>query len=343
MHEVLRMLFMSARDFFLETGLSAAEQGLLGGVAVRGLEGGPFASGTLYQLLRHRALGDGLFPSTVRGGLGALSLALAGKAREAGAEIRTGVPAGARIEIQDGAAIGVRLADGTLLLAGTVVSDHDARFTFTHLVSPTHLDPEFNRTLRQIRYRGSVARIHLALRARPTFSGVDDDAHRGTLVLAPDLAFIEKAWDQAKRGIVPANPCIEITLPTASDPGLAPAGQHVLSAWVQYVPHGRGEREALFASVLGHLARFAPGLPELVLHHEVALPEDLESRFGLTEGHLYGGQTTLEQSFFLRPFPGSAHHDTPIDHLYLGGSAAHPGGYSGRSGWNLAGWLLARD
>jgi len=342
MHEVLRLLFLPVRDFFSELGLPAAEQGLLGGVAVRGLSQGPFAPGTLFHFLHQLAIGEGLFPSTVRGGLGALSEALADKARAAGAEIRTGLPGGFKVEIADGKASGVRLADGRLLEADAVVSDHDARSTFTRLVSPIHLDPELNRTLRQVRYQGTVARIHLALRARPTFNGVDEEAYRGTLVLSPDLPYLERAWDQAKRGVVPAHPYVEVTLPTVTDPDLAPEGNHVLSAWVQYVPHGRGDREALWKSVLGHLAELAPALPGQVLHHEVLLPEDLESRFGLTEGHLFGGQVALEQSFFLRPFPGSAHYDTPIENLYLCGSSAHPAGYTGRSGWNLAGALLAR-
>jgi phytoene dehydrogenase-like protein len=342
MHEVLRLLFLSARDFFREVGLPEVEQGLLAGAAVRGLSEGPFAAGTLFSFLHHLAIGEGLFQSSARGGLGKLAQALADKALASGAEVRTGVPGPLRVDVQDGVARGVVLPDGTRLESEVVVSDHDARFTFTRLVPPSQLDPEFNRILANLRYRGSAARVHLGLAARPVFNGLDEDAYGGTLVLAPDVRSIERAWDQAKRGRVSDPPYIEATLPTVADPGLAPEGKHVLSAWVQYVPYGAGEREALFESVLGHLASFAPGLPGLVLHHEVLLPEDLEARFDLTEGHLYGGQTTLQQAFFLRPFSGSSGYETPIENLYLGGSAAHPAGYSGRSGWNLAGSLLAR-
>jgi phytoene dehydrogenase-like protein len=295
----------------------------------------------MFNFLHHVAVGDGLLRSTVRGGLGQLAEALADKARGAGVEIRTGVPGPLSIEVEDGVARGVRLGDGQLLLGPIIVSDLDARATFTKLVPPPELSPEFNRTIRHLRYRGSVARINLALAKLPEFSEVPAEALSGTLVLSPDLTSLERAWDQAKRGVVSSHPYVEFALPSVSDPSLAPEGKHVLSAWVQYVPYGRGDRDALLKSVLEHLSSFAPGLPGLVLHHQVLLPEDLEARFGLTEGHLYGGELSYHQAFFLRPFPGFSRYETPIEGLYLGGSAAHPGGYSGRSGWNLAGALLA--
>jgi phytoene dehydrogenase-like protein len=342
MHEVLRLLFMSARDFFEEQVGCGTAGAVLCGAAVRALSEGPFAQGTLFGFLHHAAVDDGLFRCTARGGLGALVGALSEVARAAGVEIRTGVPGPIQVDVEDGAARGVHLGDGARIAAEIVVSDHDARTTFTRLVHPRELDPETNRAIRAVRYRGSVARVHLALRGSPELRGVDADALRGTLVLAPDVASIERAWDQAKRGAVPSRPYVEIAVPTASDPTLAPEGQHVLDAWVQYIPHGRGDRQAVLKSVLDLLAPLAPGLQDLVLHHHVSLPEDLERRFGLPEGQLYGGEIRLEQAFFLRPIPGYSHHESPIANLYLGGSAAHPGGYSGRSGWNLAGRLLGQ-
>jgi phytoene dehydrogenase-like protein len=348
LHEVLRLLFMSARDFVEEQVGSAdardtpGARAALCGVAVRALSEGPFAQGTLFGLLHHAAVDDGLFRSTARGGVGALVGALAEVARGAGVEIRTGVPGPLQVEVEDGTARGVHLGDGARIAAEIVVSDHDARTTFTRLVQPRELDPETNRAIRAVRYRGSVARVHLGLRGAPAFTGVDPDALRGTLVLAPEVASIERAWDEAKRGAVPSRPYVEIAVPTASDPSLAPDGQHVLDAWVQYVPYGRGDRQAVLKGVLDLLAPVAPGLQDLLLHHHVSLPEDLERRFGLPEGQLYGGEVRLEQAFFLAPIPGYPHYESPIANLYLGGSAAHPGGYSGRSGWNLAGRLLGR-
>jgi phytoene dehydrogenase-like protein len=346
MHEVLRLLSLPVRDFLREIAgdhalfQSPAARGLLAGLAVRGLSEGPFAQGTLWNALCLMALGEGLFRSTLRGGTGKLADALCHVAVAAGAQVRTSVPGPIRVDVEDGVARGVILGDGERLSAGAVVSDFDVRFTFTRLVSPADLPPEVNREVRCIRYRGSVARVHFALSGLPSFTGLDADALRGTLVLAPDVESLEKAWDQAKRGTVPEHPYIEATLPSVADPTLAPQGSHVLDAWVQFVPHGRGDREALSRSVLSHLAAFAPDLPSLVLHTSVLLPEDLESRFLLTEGHLYGGENRLEQSFFQRSLPDCPHYGSPIESLYLAGSGAHPMGYGGRSGWNLARRLL---
>ena len=339
MREVLRALFMSARDFLEETVADPVERGVLAGAAVRATSAGPFAAGTLFGLLHHEAIGDGLRRSTARGGLSGMVAALLGRARTAGVEVRTGVTGPLAVDVENGVARGVRLGDGSRIGAGVVVSDFDARATFTRRVPPYELEPEVGRAIRSGRYRGSVARVSLGLRALPVFNGVDVAALRGTLVVEPDVTLLERAWDQAKRGQLPDRLYIEAAIPTVADPGLAPEGRHVLSAWVQWVPRGADAR-AVGEQVIERLTSFAPGLRGLVEHVRVSLPEDLERQLGVTEGHLYGGEVSLAQAFFLRPVPGFSGYESPIGNLYLGGSAAHPGGYSGRSGWNLAGRLL---
>lgn len=339
-HEILRLLFLSVRDFLREADVPPLVQGLLATVAMRGVSAGPFDPGTLLGLVQQTALQDGLYTSTVFGGLGNLANALADAARSYGAEIRLSVPGPLRVDVVDGAARGVILANGERALANVVLSDHDARRTFTELVSPALLDPEFNRTIRHLRYRGATARVHLALDKQPAFHGVGAGALRGTLVLAPDVESLERAWDQAKRGSLPSHPPIEVTIPTTLDPTLAPAGKHVLAATIHDVPAGFADPDALLRTLLERLSPFAPDLASSVLHSQVTLPRDIESRFGLTEGHLLGGEPTHPQFFFLRPFPGFARYRTPIEGLYLCGSAAHPAGYSGLSGYNLARSLL---
>ncbi len=342
MHEVLRLLLLSVRDFLREAEIPEVHQGLLTAVAMRSRHAGPFDAGTLFGLLHHAALEDGLFVSTVKGGLGQLPRTLAEVAVRAGAEIRVGVPGPLRIAIDNGVARGVRFPSGEVVPASRVLSDHDARGTFTKLVSPADLDPEFNRTVRQIRYRGNVARVHLALDRLPTFPGLAPEATQGTLVLAAGPTSVERAWDVAKRGGLPPNPPIEVALPTVLDPSLAPEGKHVLSATVQYVPGHFTDRAAVLRAVLGCLAPFAPDLQGIVVASHVSLPRDIEARFGLTEGHLYGGESALPQAFFLRPFPGSVGPRAPALNLHLCGSAAHPAGYSGLSGWTLARSLLPK-
>jgi phytoene dehydrogenase-like protein len=326
MTEVLRVLVMSVRDLLDEWFESAELKGLLGSLGVRGLTQGPFAGGTTFNLLHHLAIGDGYFRATARGGVGAISRALAAAAQAYGAELRTDV-GGLRVVVDDGVATGVQLADGEVIAATQVISDYDARHTFTQLVDPPELEPEFNRAVQHIRYNGAVARINLALRELPSFSGIAENALRGTLALAPSLAQLERAFDGAKYGGISEQPYLEVSLPTLADPALAPGGQHVLSIWMQYVPYrSNADPQHVYELALARLSEFAPDLGSLVLHAQVATPRDFAARLQLSEGHLYGGDMTLTQAFFLRPIPGFAQYRTPIAQLYLCGAATHPGG-----------------
>jgi phytoene dehydrogenase-like protein len=337
MAEVMRLLVMSVRDLLDEWFENPALKGLLASAAVRGLTQGPFAGGTTFNLLHHLAIGDGYFRATVKGGVGAISRALAAAAQSHGAELRLGAGA-ARVLLADGVAIGVQLASGERIEAARVVSDYDARYTFTQLIDPPDLEPEFNRAVANIRYNGAAARINLALRELPSFTALGEDALRGTLVIAPSLAQIEQAFDGAKYGGVSDQPYLEACIPSLADPTLAPDGQHVMSIWLQYAPY----RNQIGAQQLGQLAlarlgEFAPNLRSLVLHTQVITPQDFEAQFGLSEGHLYGGDMTLSQAFFLRPIPGFAQYHTPIEQLFLCGAATHPGGgISGLAGKNAA-------
>jgi phytoene dehydrogenase-like protein len=251
------------------------------------------------------------------------------------------------VVVTDGVATGVRLDSGEIIEARQVISDYDARHTFTKLINPPELEPEFNRAVQQIRYNGAVARINLALRELPEFTGIgyplSEEALRGTLVIAPSLMHLEKAFDRVKYGDLSDKPYLEATIPSLADPTLAPAGEHVLSIWLQYAPY-RGDFEAqrVLESALAQLSEFAPNLRSSVLHAQVLTPSDFETRFNLSEGHLYGGDMTLAQAFFLRPIPGFAQYQTPIEQLYLCGSATHPGGgVSGLAGRHVASQILS--
>lgn len=336
MTEVMRLLVMSVRDLLDEWFESPALKGLLATLGVRGLMQGPFAGGTTFNLLHQLAVGDGVARATARGGLGALSAAMATAAQARGATIRANVGP-LRILVSDGVATGVQLASGEVIPAGQVISDYDARHTFTQLVPPPALDPEFNRAVRATRYNGAVARINLALRELPAIAGLDGAALRGTLVIAPSLPSLERAYDDAKVGRLSASPFLEVTIPSLADPSLAPAGQHVMSIWLQYAPHrGAIPAGAILESALAQLDTRAPGLRGAILQAQVLTPQDLAARFDLTEGHLTGGDLTLAQALFLRPIPGYAQHRTPIANLFLCGATTHPGGVSGLAGLHAA-------
>lgn len=339
MMEVLRLGFMSARELSLELNLPFADRVALSTASVYGLNEGPFARTNVWNYLVHEALNDGLSGPQVVGGLGRITGRLADKVRSLGGEIETGLGPLA-VEVDAGSAWGVSVGDRTVE-AKHIVSDLDVHTTFSRLIAPYHLGPECLRRVKQIRYRGNVARVLFALRKQPEFTGMDAADLQGTLVIADDVEAIERAWDVAKRGDLPKNPPLLVTVPSLSDSTRAPAGAHVLAATVLYVPTGWTDRSRVKDVVLARLGERAPGIEQWVDHVEVNLPADLEKRFGLTAGQLYGGETNLSQSFFLRSMPGCRGGCTPIENLHLCGSTGHPPGYSGMSGWLSAGNLLA--
>ena len=341
MTEVMRILVMSARDLLDEWFESDALKGLLGSVAVRGLSQGPFAAGTTFNLLHHLAIGDAYFRATARGGVGGISVALASAAKEGDAELRTEIK-NVRVVVKDGAAVGVDL-DGEVINASCVISDYDARETFRNLVAPSEMSPEFNRAINHIRYNSHVFRAYVRLKEFPEFIGLPENALRGTLVLAPSLNYIERAFDQAKYGGFSSAPYMEVTIPSLSDPTLAPEGQHVMMIWFQYA-RNKEHCENVLEVVLSRLEEFAPKLRSVAGRSDLMTSGYFQSTYHLSEGDFYGGQMTLDQSFYLRPVPGYAQYSTPIENLFLCGSATHPGGgISGLSGRNLVHELGVKD
>jgi phytoene dehydrogenase-like protein len=308
-------------------------QGALGALAIRGLRQGPFAAGSVFNLVHHVAIGDGYFRSTAPGGLSGLVAALAKAASAAGVDIRTGV-ALAGLNVREGAVAHIRLEAGARISAKTMLSDYDLPRTSAHLIGPSAFDPEFNRAVRHLHHTGCVARINLALRGLPT------GATAGTLVQAPSMTALERAFDACKHGQLPDLAYVEVIAPTLTDPSLAPDGQQVLSAWFQYVPV-EADQASVATWALAQLERLFPGLSDLVIAQQTLTPLDLATTLHLSGGHLYGGEVSLAQSFFLRPLGGHARYRLPIEGLYLCGSAAHPAGYSGLSGLNCAQQIVA--
>jgi phytoene dehydrogenase-like protein len=318
-------------------------------IAARGIHGtamGPWSAGTGAVLLLAAAIdpAPGGSSVTAAGGPGAVTRAMADAAREAGAEIRTGCDV-TRILVNDGAAAGVALADGTEIAATTVISGADPRRTFLGLVDPVELDPDFVTRIRNYRCPGTVAKVNVALRGLPAFRGVTGnaaDALQGRVHVGPGIDYLERAFDPSKYGEVAAAPYLDIAFPSIHDASMAPAGHHVMSVHMQYAPYSRrggweGQADALATIVLGTLETYAPGITALVAHTQVFTPLDLERTFGLTGGHIHHGELALDQLFTMRPTLGWADYSTPIHGLYLCGSGTHPGnGLTGGSGANAA-------
>lgn len=346
-YRLLRWMPMAVADFahewFESEPLSAtvAADGLLGSFL------GPRSPGGAAILLLLAAReGHPIAPGwMVRGGTGALSAALAGAAQQAGAEIRTAADVD-KIIVTDGVATGIVLTSGEEISARHVISGADPRRTLLGLVGPAHLAPEFVRRVQNIRMRGTLAKINYAVSSLPGFTalGAMDPKRQaaalsGCVRLAPDMDAIERAFDAAKYGGYSDEVWIELAIPSIADRVLAPAGQHVVSAYVQFAPYDLrgttwdGERERLGDVATRTIAKHAPGFERSVVAREVITPLDLDRRYGLTGGHIFHGELALDRLLFARPLLGWARYRTPIRNLYLCGSGTHPGtGLDGRCG-----------
>jgi len=310
--------------------------------------------GTAYVLLHHY-MGeiDGAFRSwgLSRGGTGAISNAIADAAREAGAEIRTEAPI-AKIILKNGQAKGVVLENGDELRAKTVVSSLDPRRTFLQLLESSDLPSDFVQDIKRFKFRGSSGKVNLALDSLPSFTcmpGVGRQ-HRGAFSISPSLDYVERAYDDAKYGNFSRHPYIDIVIPSLTDPSVAPPGKHVMSCFVQYAPYKLrpginwdDHREAFGNNVINTIAEHAPNIKKIIIGRQVLTPLDLEREFGLTQGNIFQGELSLEQLFFLRPVPGWAYYRTPIDNLYMCGSATHPGGGIMGAPGRIASQVILRD
>lgn len=340
LNTLFRVLPMPAADMLDEWFESDALKAALAADGITGLSLGPKQAGTAYVWLTKMAGGHvGCFPDAgvVRGGMGALTQAIAHAAKSFGVEIRTGAEV-ARVVVSEGRATGVALASGEEIPASVIISNADPRTTFCKLLDPLDVDSVFLREVSNIKYRGAAARVHLALDALPDF-GVDA-AH---IRVAPGINYLERAADAAKYGRFSEQPYLEMTIPSLLDPGLAPAGKHVMSVYMQYAPYclrngSWGEMgERLGNVVIETLTQFAPNLKSLILQSLILTPLDLETTYGLPEGSYSHGEMTLDQFLYMRPVPGYAQYRSPIRHLYLCGAGTHPGGgVTGVNGSNAA-------
>ncbi len=342
MMEFVRLLPMAIHEYLEEWFQSEPLKGVLAAPAITGTRQGPRSAGTTLMMLYQSSNG---FNRTrfVVGGIGRLSQALAAAARSNGAEIRTSSPV-ARILLQDGQATSVRLVDGEELGARAIISSADPRRTFFDLVGPTNLEPRFMRSVRNIIFRGSTAKVNLALSRLPTFNGQQSvEQLSGHIRISPSLEYLERAYDDAKYGRISRQPFLDVVIPTLTDAALAPHGHHVMSIRMQYAPYGLRERdwdaqrEPLGDLVVDTLSQYAPDLKQFIVHRQVLTPLDWEREYGLTEGSIFHGQMGLDQLLVMRPVAGWSQYRTPLRNLFLCGAGTHPGGgVTGAPGYNAA-------
>jgi phytoene dehydrogenase-like protein len=350
-HALCKLLTMSAADYLDEWFETEALKATKSASGIIGTLAGPRSPGTAYVLLHHY-MGeiDGVFRAWgfAKGGNGSVSEAIAAAARSFGAEIRTEAPV-ARVLVANGRATGVVLENGEELRAAPVVSGVDPRRTFLELVGAGELPGDFVESIRRYRFRGSSGKVNLALGELPDFTCLRGNRAclRGAISVSPSVAYLERAYDEAKYGEFSRRPYLDIVIPSLLDPSMAPPGQHVMSIFVQYAPYHlnggwtEARREAFGDAVVETLAEYAPNLKSAILHRQVITPPDIERVVGLTEGNIFQGELSLQQMFFLRPAAAWAKYETPIRGLYQCGAGTHPGGgVMGAPGRNAAAAIL---
>jgi phytoene dehydrogenase-like protein len=214
------------------------------------------------------------------------------------------------------------------------------------LLEPGALPDEYRRAIQKYRSEGTSFKMNLALNGYPEFQalpGAPGPQHRATMHLCPSMDYIERAWNDCRKGIPAREPLLEMTMPAEYDRSLAPAGKHIMGVFIQYTPYTLREghwdqlREPFAERAIDLIERYAPNIRSLIEHRMILSPLDLERRFALPGGNIFHGEMSLDQMFFNRPVRGWAQYRTPLRNLYLCGSGTHPGGgVMGASGYNCA-------
>lgn len=316
---------------------------------VYGKHGGPYQQGTAIGLLFHLLSGGEHelqgFYGHVMGGMGSITQALAAAGQKLGVQIRKNASV-AHIDVCRGRARSVVLEDGTEFRGRMILSNADPKRTFLKMLDAKDLPEDFLAAVRGIKMKGPCAKVNMVLAEEPRFTGTSPQAtplERTFYTLVPSLEFAERCYDVAKFGDIPEELWVDCVVSSNADASLAPAGKHILTCFVQYVPYHLREgkwdekRELLGDRVVKKIAEYAPNVPGAIVARQVLTPLDLERTYGLTEGNIFHGDLRLEQLFFMRPVPGWSQYRTPVDGLYLCGAGAHPGGgVTGAPGRNAA-------
>jgi phytoene dehydrogenase-like protein len=339
MREFLRIVLSNVCDVILDQISDGPLAGAVAADAVLGARAGPRSPGTVLMLMYRLAQGG--LKKLPAGGMGSVSEALANAARARGAEIRTGVGVDS-VLVHEDRVTGVSFGERESATAPLVLSSLDALST-VRLVGAEHFDIEACRRVRNIRAKGTAAKINVALSAAPKFKGLDDALLRGRLIVAPSVDYIERAYDSAKYGELPSQPMIEAVIPSLSDPSLCENGAQAMSAIVQFAPYdleggwSGAARERLAKVFLAQISRYAPGIADLVTATEVLSPADIERDTGARGGHWHHAEMAVDQMMMLRPTNGTGRYASGVPGLYFCGASAHPGGdVTGTSGRNAA-------
>lgn len=358
LQETMRFWTMSIGDFLDEYFENDLLKAHLAGSGIIGTGLGVYSPGTAYVLLHHY-MGDidggiGAW-GFARGGMGAISNAIAASFQEYGGHVHKGSSI-EEILIKNGRVKGVALENGYEFYAPIVVSNMDVKRTFLNHVSAKDLPENFIKAVQRFKIRGSSAKLNISLSGFPEFPSAPNSSSflRGDLHCTENLLELEKAYDQWKTGSWSDQPYIDMLIPTQIDPTMAPIGDHMMTVFVQYAPYDLKvgdtrsasnwtceSRKELSESVLNQISIACPNIRSHIKHMEIRSPLEIEQEVGLTEGNIFQGELTFDQLFFNRPIPGYSDYSSPIKGLYMCGSSTHPGGgVMGAPGANAARTIL---
>ncbi|HXR85666.1 MAG TPA: NAD(P)/FAD-dependent oxidoreductase, partial [Stellaceae bacterium] len=348
--DLLELFTRSAGDILDQWFESDPIKAILGFDGIVGTYASPYAAGTAYVLLHH-CWGEvngkkGVWGHAI-GGMGAITQAMARACAERGVEIRANCEV-REILIEKGEAAGVITANGEKIAARALVSNLHPKLTFEKLLDPAALPADFRARIAAYRSGSGSFRMNLALSELPSFSalpGREPAEHHGSgIVIAPSLAYMERAFFDARLTGWSVKPIVEMLIPSTLDETLAPPGRHVASLFCQHVapalPDGRSwdeAREAVADLMIETVEAYAPGFKASVIARQVLSPLDLEREFGLVGGDIFHGKLSLDQLYSARPVLGHADYRSPVPGLYMCGASTHPGGgVTGAPGHNAA-------
>jgi len=325
--------------------------------AVVGNYASPYTPGSAYVLLHHvfgEVNGQRGQWGHARGGMGAITQAMAAECAARGVTLTTGA-AVARVIVDAGRATGVELASGEVVRARRVVANVNPKLLFRQLVAPEHLPADFVARIAGYRCGSGTFRMNVALSELPdfvAFPGTNAQPHHGSgIIVAPSLDYMERAYFDARTHGWSSAPIVELLLPSVVDDSLAPAGMHVASLFCQHVHPDLGEvrpgrtwddaRDEVADLMIETVNRVAPNFKASVLGRRALTPLDLEREFGLTGGDIFHGALALDQLFSARPVLGHGNYRSPVRGLYMCGAGTHPGGgVTGAPGHNAAREIL---
>ncbi len=351
---LLDLFTRSAGDMLDDRFESDLVKALFGFDAIVGNYASPYAAGSAYVMLHH-AFGEvngkkGVWGHAI-GGMGAITQALAHAAGAHGAKIEVNAPV-REVLIERGRAVGVVLDNGATIRAKYIASNVNPKLLYTHLVRSDALSPEFLARIKAYRNGSGSFRINVALSRLPSFTALPGEGDHLTagIILGPSLAYMDRAWQDARTFGWSREPVVELVIPSTLDDTLAPQSAHVASLFCQHVapelPDGTSwdaHREEVADLMIATVDTYAPGFAQSVIGRQVLSPLDLEREFGLLGGDIFHGALTLNQLFSARPMLGYADYRSPLRGLYHCGSGAHPGGgVTGAPGHNAA-QVILRD